>query len=56
MKNTGSECSHSTLNKSYADINQYPSDQPMGMRILTENEVLSVAGGPEVDIETGGGG
>ncbi|MFZ6757339.1 hypothetical protein ACO0K9_08955 [Undibacterium sp. Ji50W] len=26
------------------------------MRVLSEDEVLSVAGGPEVDIETGGGG
>lgn len=25
------------------------------MRLLSEEEVLSVAGGPEVDVETGGG-
>ncbi|MFZ6721860.1 hypothetical protein [Undibacterium sp. Ji49W] len=56
MKNTGNECSHSTLNKSDADINHYPSDQPTAMRMLTESEVLSVAGGPEVDVESQGGG
>ncbi|MFZ6757338.1 hypothetical protein ACO0K9_08950 [Undibacterium sp. Ji50W] len=56
MKNAGNEYCHSTLNKSDANINQSPSYQQVGMLVLTEGEVLSVAGGPEVDIETGGGG
>ncbi|MBC3916855.1 hypothetical protein H8L32_05150 [Undibacterium sp. CY18W] len=55
MKNAGNEYSHSTLNKSNTDINQHPSDQQMEIRMLTESEVLSVAGGPEVDVESGTG-
>ncbi|MFZ6721863.1 hypothetical protein [Undibacterium sp. Ji49W] len=55
MKNAGNEFSPSTLKKSDADINQRPSDQEIEMRVLTDSEVLNVGGGPEVDIEVGGG-
>jgi hypothetical protein len=33
---------------------QAPSEQ--NLRTLTNEEILSVAGGPEVDVEAGGGG
>ncbi|MBC3916858.1 hypothetical protein H8L32_05165 [Undibacterium sp. CY18W] len=56
MKNTGNTCSHSTLNKSDTGINQRPSDQEIEMRMLTDSEILNVGGGPEVDVESQGGG
>ena len=43
------------LKTSDIEIKQQQSAQEHKMRVLTDNEVLSVAGGPEVDIEVGGG-
>ncbi|MBC3916854.1 hypothetical protein H8L32_05145 [Undibacterium sp. CY18W] len=42
------------LNTSEVEIKQHQSGQEHEMRILTDNEILSVAGGPEVDVESGG--
>ncbi|MFZ6757333.1 hypothetical protein ACO0K9_08925 [Undibacterium sp. Ji50W] len=44
-----------SINKSEVDGAQFYACQEHEMRVLTENEVLSVAGGPEVDVEIGGG-
>lgn len=46
---------YTELKTSDIEIEQQQSAQEHEMRVLTENEVLSVAGGPEVDIEVGGG-
>ncbi|MFZ6757336.1 hypothetical protein ACO0K9_08940 [Undibacterium sp. Ji50W] len=45
-----------SMNKSDVDGAQCQASQELEMRVLTDHEVLSVAGGPEVDVETGGGG
>ena len=43
------------LKTSDVEIKQQQPAQDHEMRVLTDNEVLSVAGGPEVDVESGGG-
>ncbi|MFZ6757325.1 hypothetical protein ACO0K9_08885 [Undibacterium sp. Ji50W] len=43
------------LNTSEVEIKQHQSSQEHKMRVLTDNEVLSVAGGPEVDVSVGAG-
>ncbi|MFZ6721857.1 hypothetical protein [Undibacterium sp. Ji49W] len=43
------------LNTSEVEIKQDQSGQEHAMRVLTENEVLSVAGGPECDVGSGNG-
>ncbi|MFZ6757330.1 hypothetical protein ACO0K9_08910 [Undibacterium sp. Ji50W] len=43
------------LNKNAAAVKQYRSGQEHEMRVLTDNEVLSVAGGPESDVGSGNG-
>jgi hypothetical protein len=35
--------------------NESKTQDQQGMQALTSEEILAVAGGPEVDIETGGG-
>ncbi|PXX45328.1 hypothetical protein [Undibacterium pigrum] len=42
------------LNVSEIEIKQQPAYES-DMRVLSENEILSVAGGPEVDVESGAG-
>ncbi|PXX45331.1 hypothetical protein DFR42_102559 [Undibacterium pigrum] len=42
--------------QSTIETDQDSSNQQSEMRVLTESEMLSVAGGPEVDVESGGGG
>ncbi|BBB64321.1 hypothetical protein UNDYM_0068 [Undibacterium sp. YM2] len=49
MKNT-------ELKASDIEIKQQQPAQELEMCVLTDNEVLSVAGGPEVDVEAGHGG
>jgi hypothetical protein len=44
------------LKTSDIEIKQQQPAQEPEMRVLSEDEVLSVAGGPEVDVEVGGGG
>ncbi|WP_170133475.1 hypothetical protein [Undibacterium pigrum] len=51
MKNTNTLLMQSTI-----ETDQDSSNQQSEMRVLTESEMLSVAGGPEVDVESGGGG
>ncbi|BBB64322.1 hypothetical protein UNDYM_0069 [Undibacterium sp. YM2] len=46
---------YTELKTSDIEIKQHQSAQELEMRALTDNEVLSVAGGPEVDISVGGG-
>lgn len=55
MKNTASKITNTILSQPPAENTQYPSNQQNEIRVLTESEMLSVAGGPEVDVETGGG-
>lgn len=43
------------LNVSEIEIKQQQSVQESDMRVLSENEILNVAGGPEVDVSAGGG-
>ncbi|MFZ6757326.1 hypothetical protein ACO0K9_08890 [Undibacterium sp. Ji50W] len=42
------------LDKSDADGAQIQSGHEHEIRVLTDNEVLSVAGGPECDVGSGG--
>jgi hypothetical protein len=50
VKNTNALLIQSTI-----ETDQDSSNQQSEMRVLTESEMLGVAGGPEVDIQTGGG-
>lgn len=45
---------YTELKTSDVEIKQQQPTQELEMRVLSEDEVLSVAGGPEVDVETGG--
>ncbi|MFZ6721862.1 hypothetical protein [Undibacterium sp. Ji49W] len=45
-----------SLNKFDVGSAQHQSSQELEMRVLTDSEVLGVAGGPEVDVESQGGG
>lgn len=45
-----------TTSMSMAINNQSETLSQQGIRTLTSEEILAVAGGPEVDIETGTGG
>ncbi|MFZ6757335.1 hypothetical protein ACO0K9_08935 [Undibacterium sp. Ji50W] len=56
MKEEKKPTIHSTLKSSDIDSAQHQSGQNREMRNLTDSEILSVAGGPEVDVEAGGGG
>ena len=38
-----------------ASNNEFSAQSEQNLRTLTNEEILSVAGGPEVDVETGGG-
>ncbi|MFZ6757337.1 hypothetical protein ACO0K9_08945 [Undibacterium sp. Ji50W] len=44
-----------SIDKSEVDGAQLHAGSELEMRALTDDEVLSVAGGPEVDVEAGGG-
>jgi hypothetical protein len=44
---------HTELKTSEIEIEQQQSAQEHEMRVLSEEEVLSVAGGPESDVGTG---
>ena len=46
---------HTELKTSDVEIKQHQPAQDHEMRVLTDNEVLSVAGGPEIDVQAGGG-
>ncbi|MFZ6757334.1 hypothetical protein ACO0K9_08930 [Undibacterium sp. Ji50W] len=56
MKKTEITTTHSTLTKSNTENELHQTGWKSEMHILTDNEVLSVAGGPEVDVESQGGG
>ncbi|MBC3916856.1 hypothetical protein H8L32_05155 [Undibacterium sp. CY18W] len=45
-----------SMNKSDVENALHQSAQELEMRVLTDCEVLVVAGGPEVDVESGTGG
>ncbi|MFZ6721859.1 hypothetical protein [Undibacterium sp. Ji49W] len=42
-----------SINKSEVDGAQLHASHELEMRVLTDNEVLNVAGGPESDVGTG---
>jgi hypothetical protein len=46
---------HTELKTSDVEIKQQQSSQELEMRVLTNNEVLAVAGGPESDVGSGNG-
>ncbi|MFZ6757332.1 hypothetical protein ACO0K9_08920 [Undibacterium sp. Ji50W] len=56
MNKTENKNTHSILEKSEFNEKQSQSGHELHMRALDDHEVLSVAGGPEVDVEVGGGG
>ncbi|PXX45330.1 hypothetical protein [Undibacterium pigrum] len=55
MKNTLNKLTQAGPNLSDVQDHSRLSDALNEMRVLSESEVLSVAGGPEVDVESGGG-
>jgi hypothetical protein len=55
MKNTLNKLTQAATSLSNAPDHSHLSDALNEIRVLSESEVLGVAGGPEVDVETGGG-
>jgi hypothetical protein len=53
MAHPDGNVNRATPDKDDATATKYQSVQECEMRVLTDNEVLSVAGGPEVDVESG---
>ncbi|MFZ6757331.1 hypothetical protein ACO0K9_08915 [Undibacterium sp. Ji50W] len=53
MKKADISASHLTLTKFHVDVEQHQSLQEHQMRLLINKEILSVAGGPEVEVGTG---
>lgn len=54
MKNTLNKLTQAVPNLTDAPDNSRQSDTLNVMRVLSESEVLGVAGGPECDVGTGG--